>query len=67
MFYMIAPKAFRAHSPQAEYRELNGPVTEMWRACQKSSTAGDGHERFSLLSDVESSERCTLLMRRIKI
>jgi hypothetical protein len=37
---MLALTAFAAKVRGNEYREANDPETEIWRACQKSGTAG---------------------------
>jgi hypothetical protein len=39
---MLALTAFAAKVFGNEYREVNDPETEIWRACQTSGTA-DGH------------------------
>jgi hypothetical protein len=41
-FYVFAPTAFRSKVCGAEYCETNEPETEVWRACQRSSTGMEG-------------------------
>jgi len=40
--YLLAPTAFRAQISGAKFREGTDRETEIWRACQRSSTAGEG-------------------------
>jgi hypothetical protein len=44
--YMLAPTAFIANACDAKYREANDPETEIWRSCQRPSTATDVWDCF---------------------
>jgi hypothetical protein len=50
--YVLAPTAVRAKARATKYRQGNHPETEIWRACQRSSTVLDEVVCFLLPSDV---------------
>jgi hypothetical protein len=55
LLHVLASRVFRANTRGVKPGDANDPETEIWRGCQRSSTAMVwGYDCFLLLGDVEA-------------
>jgi len=61
-FYVLASTAFRANTRGVEAGDAKDPETEIWRGCQRSSTAMVGGTTASCCWMTSAPARCILLL-----